>query len=68
MGANLEAFANSVRKIGFWNVESRVVAIPQREHFQVATLTTTAAAAVSLSFPFYRPDDDKNDDDDGIFR
>jgi hypothetical protein len=26
MGANMEAFANSIRKIGFWTIESRVVA------------------------------------------
>jgi hypothetical protein len=50
MGVNMEAFANSIRKIGFWNVESRVVAFRQREHFRVVTLTT--AAAVSLSFSF----------------
>ena len=62
MGANMEAFANGIRKIGFWNLESRIVAVRQREHFRVATLTT--AAAVSLSF--YRPDDDENDDDDDV--
>jgi len=50
MGANIEAFANRIRKIGFWNVESRVIAFRQREHFR--------------AFPFYRPDDDENDDDD----
>jgi hypothetical protein len=52
MRANTEAFANSVRKIGFWNVESRVVALRQSDHFRVVTLTTAAAVFLSFSFLF----------------
>ena len=50
MGANTEVFANSVRKIGFWNVESRVVAVAQSNHFRVVTLMTAAVVSLSLSF------------------
>jgi hypothetical protein len=52
MGANVEAFTNSIRKIGFWNVESRVVAVPQSDHFRVTTLMIAVAVAVAISLSF----------------
>ena len=64
MGANVEAFTNSIRKIGFWNVESRVVAIRQRVHFELPLLRLLLLLSPSL-FHFYRPDDDEDDDDGG---
>jgi hypothetical protein len=33
METNMEAFANGIRKIGFWSVKSRVLAFRQREYF-----------------------------------
>ena len=59
----MEAFANSIRKIGFWNVESRVVAIRQRVHFELPLLQLLLLLSPS-HFHFYRPDDDENDDDE----
>jgi hypothetical protein len=58
-------FANSVRKIGFWNVESRVVAVLQSNHFRIVTLTTAAVVSLSLSFYWHDDNDGDGDDDEG---
>jgi hypothetical protein len=39
MEANIEAFTNSIRKIVFWNVKSRIVAVLQSNHFRVVSLS-----------------------------
>jgi hypothetical protein len=65
MEANMEAFANSIRKIGVWNVESRVVAFRQREHVELPLLRLLLLSP--FLFPFYWLDDGGDGDDDGIF-